>query len=160
GRLHSCNPAFSTMTGYSEEELRQLDIALVQHPDDRAVVLDKVEQLVAEEIPSFEISSRYISHAGKILWVHQHVSLLRNAAGSPTHIMALVNNLTERKRAEVAQAADRAKSKFLANVSHELRTPMNGIIGFNELLLKTEMTKPQREYAEIIRSSSTSLLAL
>jgi PAS domain S-box-containing protein len=160
GRLHSCNPAFSAMTGYSEEELCQLNIALVQHPDDRTAVLDRVERLVMEEIPSFEISSRYISNAGKIIWVNQHVSLLRNAAGRPTHIMALVNNLTERKRAEVAQAADRAKSKFLANVSHELRTPMNAIIGFNELLLNMELTKPQKEYAEIIRSSSTSLLAL
>jgi PAS domain S-box-containing protein len=158
GRLNSCSPAFPAMTGYSEEELCQLNLALVQHPDDRAAVLAKVEQLVTEEIASFEISSRYISNAGKILSVHQHVSLLRNAAGRPTH-MALVNNLTERKRAEVAQAADRAKSKFLANVSHELRTPMNGIMGFNELLLKTELTKPQKEYAEIIRSSSTSLLA-
>jgi PAS domain S-box-containing protein len=160
GRVQSCNPAFLSMMGYLEEELCRRTITDLQHPDDRAAVLDEVERLIAEDIQSFEISSRHIPNGGKILWVHQHVSLLRDAAGRPTHIMALVSNLTERKRAEAAQAADQAKSKFLANVSHELRTPMNGIIGFNELLLKSDLTRQQREYGEIIRTSSTSLLAL
>jgi PAS domain S-box-containing protein len=148
------------MMGYPEEELCRRTITDLQHPDDRAAVLDEVERLIAENIQSFEISSRHIANGGKVLWVHKHVSLLRDAAGRPTHIMALVSNLTERKRAEAAQAADQAKSKFLANVSHELRTPMNGIIGFNDLLLKTGLTKQQREYGEIIRTSSNSLLAL
>ena len=54
GRLQTCNPAFSAMLGYSKEELLQLSIADLQHPDDRGTNLEKVRRLVREKIASFE----------------------------------------------------------------------------------------------------------
>lgn len=100
GRFQSCNPAYAAMLGYDEEELRRLAFPQIIHPDDLAENMVQIDRLLAQEVPSVEIINRYVAKDGRPIWVHKRVSMLRDAAGGPTHIIALVTDMTERKRAE------------------------------------------------------------
>ncbi|KAL2641300.1 hypothetical protein R1flu_008887 [Riccia fluitans] len=69
-------------------------------------------------------------------------------------------NLDLRTAKQAAEAADKAKSRFLATVSHEIRTPMNGVIGMTNLLMGTELTAQQHEYVKIAQASGNNLVSL
>src|SRR6516225_1300481 len=102
GRFQHCNPAYCALLGYSEQELHRIDFASLVHPEDREANLAELRRLQAGEVPSFEIENRYVHRDGQPVWVHKFISLLPDKAGKPAYHLALVTDITERKRAGAA----------------------------------------------------------
>ncbi|OQW30021.1 MAG: hypothetical protein A4E19_10700 [Nitrospira sp. SG-bin1] len=109
GSFVQCNPAYCAMLGYSEEEFRRLRFSELIHADDRADNLAEIERLLRAELPNFEIENRYVHKNGQPVWVHKFVSLLRDHAGEAKYLVALVTNVTERRKAEQALRETQAR---------------------------------------------------
>jgi two-component system CheB/CheR fusion protein len=136
GRFEQCNPCYCTLVNYTQAELQKLTFSDIAHPDDRDSNIIPFHRLLAGEISQYEIEKRYVRKNGEIVWAHKFVSLLRDDAGHPTRVVALVTDVTERRATEIAlkeakeaaEAANQSKDRFLAVLSHELRTPLTPVL--------------------------------
>jgi two-component system, sensor histidine kinase and response regulator len=110
----------------------------------------------------------FLRKDGSSLTVNLAVTVIRNDRAEISGYLAVATDVTSHQRArlalerakEAAEAANRAKSDFLANVSHEIRTPMNGILGMTQLVLDTDLTAEQREFMQMVKTSADGLLTV
>jgi len=139
------------------------------HPDDRALVDDAYSSSMRNGQNDYEIEHRIIrKDTGEVRYVHEKCRHERDASGAVVRSVGMVQDITERKASEVAlqtatqaaEAANLAKSLFLAKVSHEIRTPLTTIVGFGELLEDAELTSEHREYLAAINAASNTLSLL
>jgi PAS domain S-box-containing protein len=148
------------LIGKSDFELFPGEFASVGKTDEQQIIetgVPIISKLVKETWPD-----------GRQTWSLNSKMPVRDEDGHIIGLFGIGKDITELKKTETELSAARdtavkaaqIKSEFLANMSHEIRTPMNGVIGMTGLLLDTELTPNQREFAETIRDSGDSLLTI
>ena len=109
GKYRQCNPAYCRLVGYTEKELKSIDFSTLIHPEDLEANLLNIEDLKSGNIPDFTIENRYLRKDGRIVWAQKFVSALPDETGRPSHLLALINDITERKYVEMALAEREAQ---------------------------------------------------
>ncbi|MBI3659164.1 response regulator, partial [Candidatus Acetothermia bacterium] len=154
------NLAAEKLFGYTEAEAlgRNLDDLIAYREEVRSEALQYTQQALTEN--RFHIITKRVRKDGS--FVEVEISVLPiNPANLNEGFVVIYHDITELQRArQEAIAANEAKSAFLATMSHEIRTPMNAVIGMSGLLMDTDLTREQHEYAETIRNSSDTLLTI
>ncbi len=159
------------------------------HPEDRLRVENDFGAALASDADRWECEYRFLHADARVLVVFDRALILRGSGHRAIRVVGGMMDITGQRAVqdemrlakEAAEAANRqlhdsvqranqlareaaaatvAKSEFLANMSHEIRTPLNAVIGMGGLMLGTELNAQQREFAETIRLSGDTLLAL
>ena len=180
-RVLAWNRAMEQMTGVAARDMLgkgDYEYAIPFYGERRPILIDLV-RLSDEE---FAHKYSHIARQGSVLsgetfvthlqgtrgYLYATAAALRDSKGDFAGAIETIRDLTGRKQAEeelqqakeAAEAATQAKSAFLATMSHEIRTPMNAIIGMSGLLLDTQLTPDQRDFAETVRNSGDALLTI
>jgi PAS domain S-box-containing protein len=157
GRYLVVNRRWQEVSGFAEADaLGRTDTELFGPAlavPGRATDLEALRSRTAVE------SEREVELRGRRSTHHIVKFALLDAAGEAHAVASMSTDVTEHRAALAAAVeASRSKSEFLANMSHEIRTPLNGVIGMTELLLGTDLSAEQREYARTAVSSGEALL--
>ena len=165
-RLTYANDAFFKLFGLSAKHAVGYPFAPELHPDSRAPMFGSFAGM-----ETGHARARYDQHLRTAYgwrWIAWEDYAIRDTSGRLIEVQSVGRDITERKALEdaltdardKAEAANRAKSGFLATMSHEIRTPMNGVLGMARLLLENEPAPEQKTYIEAIHQSGEALLTL
>ena len=112
GQIHEVNERFAAIAGRTREEMMRIDWIQITHPDDVQADLDNMARLNAGEIPGFQMDKRYLRPDGSVVWASLTVAPMTIAAGESPRHLAMVEDISERKRLEVALAESEARYRL------------------------------------------------
>jgi two-component system, cell cycle sensor histidine kinase and response regulator CckA len=164
GQLLMTNAALCRLLGYEESELRGKKIQEIVHQDDQVREAELLDAMLREHRQSFYIEKRYLHRDGSAVWVDVSSSLVNDSAGKPLYRISVIQNVTERKRAEeqLKQAQKmEAIGRLAGGVAHDFNTLLNVMLGYSELLL-AELPPPdaRREKVMQIKNSADAAALL
>jgi len=167
GNITYVNEKFTQISGYAKSELLGKNHRILNSGyHDKAFFADMYKTISSGKVWHNEVCNR--AKDGSLYWVDTTIAPFMGEDNKPKSYIAIRTDITRQKSIESqltealeeAQVASRLKSDFLANMSHEIRTPMNGVIGMTGLLLDTDLTAKQRDYAENTLKSADALLTI
>jgi PAS domain S-box-containing protein len=138
GQLLMVNAALCKMLGYKESELLGRNIEDITHPEDYARQAALFNSMMRDHRRSYELEKRYRHRDGSLVWAHVNSSVVNGPDAEPLYRIAVIQNLTERKRAEelLRQAQKmEAIGRLAGGVAHDFNTLLSVILGYSELLL-------------------------
>jgi two-component system, sensor histidine kinase and response regulator len=168
GLVSSWNSGAEKIKGYKAHEIMGRHFSCFYTAEDQQRKHPERELELAKLDGQYKEEGWRVRKDGSMFWATVLITALYDDSGQLRGFAKVTRDITEKKRMEeeLLQARDaalesvRLKSEFLANMSHEIRTPMNGVIGMTGLLLDTELTEDQRDFAETIRQSGEALLSI
>ncbi|EJM97726.1 MHYT domain-containing protein [Herbaspirillum sp. YR522] len=169
GIVQEMNRSAERLFGWTAQEVVGRNIKMLMPEPDTSSHDDYLRNFLSTGLPKVIGQGREVNglhRSGRLVPVRLAVGRV-DLPGSQLFV-GFVTDISERRALEAslretahkAEQAAEAKTAFLANMSHEIRTPMNAIIGFTELLLKSELAPQQRSHLAIVHQSARSLLGL
>lgn len=151
GEFLEVNSALQSMLGYTESQLRSMTLAQVTHPDDLTVGLHLFQQMLANKWENYQIEQRYINSRSHIVWGNLSISIIRDQEKNPQFIIAMIEDITERKRAEQELRQYRDHLEELVQLRTREKTRL--IISLQETndKLQKEVSDRRRAEAELRR---------
>jgi diguanylate cyclase (GGDEF)-like protein/PAS domain S-box-containing protein len=130
GRLIQVNRSLCDLLGYGRDELLGMTVKQVSHPDDLHVTDGVRAQLRCGKIGSFQAEKRYLRKDGQVVWVHLTISLLRDPLGQPLHDIAIIQDISARKRAEAAQNLSEQRFRNMVELSSDWYWELDATLRF------------------------------
>lgn len=154
--------------GYTIDEVLGKPMFQFVHPDDRTRIIEKFQEGFRRGAHPTTNRFRILTKNGDVKNVEETGRIICDDQGRAVMVTGILRDVTERtlveetlrRSKEMAEAASRAKSAFLASMSHEIRTPMNAILGFSDLILQAPLTAEVRHQMEIVKKSGHDLLRI